>query len=133
MVFAPDVKASRMAEEAAEILGGGFGFFEKQRDRVTGEITMRLAKGEASGRKAIIIDDIISSGGTTAMAARLLKEAGATQVFSACVHALLAGEAHNKIIGAGAEEIVGTDTILSPVSKVSVAPLIAEELRKYSK
>jgi ribose-phosphate pyrophosphokinase len=133
MVFAPDVKASSMAEEASKILGGGYGFFEKQRDRITGEITMRLARGEVKGKKALIIDDIISSGGTTARAARLLKKEGAVQVFSACVHALLAGDAYNKIIEAGAEEVVSTDTIQSPVSKVSVAPLIAEELGKYSK
>ncbi|RLI27825.1 MAG: ribose-phosphate pyrophosphokinase, partial [Candidatus Hecatellales archaeon] len=86
VAFAPDRKAARLAEEASRILGGGLGWFAKQRDRVTGEVTSELEQGEVEGRKVILFDDIISSGGTMRLAARKLLEAGASEVYAACVH-----------------------------------------------
>jgi ribose-phosphate pyrophosphokinase len=53
---------------------------------------------------------------------------GANRVYAACAHPLLVGEAQRKIMQGGAEEIVGTDCVTSPVSVVSVAPLIAAAL-----
>jgi ribose-phosphate pyrophosphokinase len=128
--FAPDRKAARMAEEASKILGGSYGWFSKQRDRVTGEVSMVLEHGEAENREIVIFDDIISSGGTVMMAARTLKKAGARRVYAACTHALMSREAYGKILSSGVEEVVSTDTIPTFTSKVSVAELLAETLRK---
>jgi len=58
-----------------------------------------------------------------------VKEQGAKRVYAACVHPLLIGDAREKIMKSGADGIVGTDTVPSPVSVVSVAPLIARALR----
>ncbi|KYH36193.1 MAG: ribose-phosphate pyrophosphokinase (PRPS, prsA) [Candidatus Hecatellales archaeon B24] len=127
--FAPDRKAARMAEEASKILGGSYGWFSKQRDRVTGEVSMMLERGEAEGREIVIFDDIISSGGTVMMAARTLKKAGARRVYAACTHALTSRESYMKILSSGVEDIVSTDTIPTFTSKVSVAGLLAETLR----
>jgi len=130
MAFAPDEKAVRMASEAAGILKGGYGWFKKERDRVTSEIKTTCAgREEVKGKTVILFDDIISSGGTTANAVRMLKELGAKRVFSACVHPLLVGSSYEKILGSGAESVVGTDSVPSKVSLVSVGPLIAEALR----
>jgi len=54
---------------------------------------------------------------------------GAEKVYAACTHPLLMGEALRKVLQSGIEELVGTDTVPSPVSKVSVAPLIAQALK----
>jgi ribose-phosphate pyrophosphokinase len=79
-------------------------------------------------RDVIVFDDIISSGGTMAKAVKAVKDQGATKVYAACVHPLLTRDSQEKILENGAEEIIGTDCVQSPVSKVSVAPLIAKAL-----
>ncbi len=131
VAFAPDRKAAKLAEEAAGLLGGGYGWFTKHRDRVTGEVSSRLEHGEAEGRIAILFDDIISSGGTMRLAARTLKEAGALKVYAACTHSLMSEENHRKLLEAGIEEVVATDTVPGPLSKVSVASLLAEALKRF--
>jgi len=76
----------------------------------------------------VIVDDIISTGGTVCQAARIAKKAGCRRVFAACTHAILAGDAMMRILESGIEDVVATDTILSPVSHVSVAETIAAAL-----
>ena len=66
--LSPDVGAVEMAKAAAEVLGGGHGFFKKVRDRSTGDIKMETVDLEMTGKKAVVFDDIISSGGTMAKA-----------------------------------------------------------------
>jgi len=78
---------------------------------------------------ALILDDIISTGGTIVGAAKILREQGAKHVFCGCVHGLLIGDAEKRILDAGVEEIVGTDSVPGNVSKVSLAPLISQELK----
>ena len=80
------------------------------------------------GKTVVIFDDIISSGGTIVAAAEILKKLGAARILASCVHPLLIEDAEQRILSAGVEEIVGTDSMQSPVSKVSLAPLIATEL-----
>lgn len=129
--IAPDKGASDIAIEADEILKGGHGWMSKERDRITGEVKMEERELNAKGRDVVIFDDMISTGGTMVAAAAMLTKHGARSVYAACVHPLLVGGAQEKILASGAREIVGTDCILSPVSKVSVAPIIAEALRRY--
>jgi ribose-phosphate pyrophosphokinase len=59
-----------------------------------------------------------------------VKKQGARRVHVACVHPLLIGDAQKKILKSGADKIIGTDCVTSPVSVVSVAPLIAEALSR---
>jgi ribose-phosphate pyrophosphokinase len=125
---APDEGATYIAEQAERVLKGGFGCLEKQRDRYTGQVSIEKRSLEAKGKTVIIFDDIISSGGTIVAAAKILKELGAEKIYSSCVHPLLIGDAEKRIIDAGVEEIVGTDSVPCHVSKVSLAPLIAKKL-----
>jgi len=128
--LAPDRGALELAKEADKVLNGGCGWLQKERDRLTGEIRVEEKRLDIKGRDVIVFDDIISTGGTTAAAVKMLKEQGARKVYAACAHPLLIGEAQKKIMQSGAEEIVGTDCVSSPISVVSVAPLIAEALAK---
>ena len=128
--LSPDKGALHIAQQAQQILGGESGHLNKQRDRHTGQ-TSQTGKGlNVKGQTVIIFDDIISTGGTIVGAAKILRGLGAAHVLTACVHALLVGDAEKRILDAGVEEIVGTDSILSSVNKVSLAPLISNEIRK---
>ncbi|HII85597.1 TPA: ribose-phosphate diphosphokinase [Candidatus Bathyarchaeota archaeon] len=128
-VVAPDKGAMYIAEQAQRVLGGGVGYLEKQRDRHTGQTIHTGDHLDIKGQTAIIFDDIISTGGTIVGASRILHEQGARQVFAACVHPLLINDAEKRILDAGVEEIVGTDSIPRRESKVSLAPLLSNSLR----
>jgi ribose-phosphate pyrophosphokinase len=127
--LAPDKGAMYIAEQAQAVLGGEAGHLDKQRDRHTGQTTQTAAHLDVKGKTVLIFDDIISTGGTIVGAAKILREQGAARIFTACVHPLLIGDAEKRILDAGVEEIVGTDSVPSPVSKVSLAPLIAKALK----
>jgi len=127
--LSPDKGALYIAQQAQAVLGGEAGHLEKQRDRYTGQ-TSQTAKGlNVKGKTVIIFDDIISTGGTIVGAAKILSEQGAEHVYTACVHGLLIGDAEKRILDAGVEEIVATDSVPSKASKVSLAPLISQELK----
>jgi len=121
-------KALTVAKEADAILHGGFDFVSTKRDVRTGNVTLEEKELPVKGRDVIVCDDIISSGGTMAKAVKMVKEHGAKKVYTACVHPLLIGDSKKRILENGAEEIVGTDSVPSPVSKVSIAPLISKVL-----
>jgi len=123
-------KALGIAKQASDVLGGGQGCVQTQRDRLTGRVTIERKPLPVKDRDVVIFDDIISSGGTMVEAVKWVKEQNARKVFAACVHPLLIGDAEERILKSGAEGIVGTDCVSSPVSVVSVAPLIAGALTR---
>lgn len=121
-------KALSVAQEADNILQGGYDYVASKRDVVTGNVTLEDKPLPVKNRDVIIFDDIISSGGTMAKAVKLVKDKGARKVYAACVHPILMGDSYKRIIENGAEEIVGTDAVPSPVSKVSIVPLLCRAL-----
>jgi ribose-phosphate pyrophosphokinase len=127
--LSPDKGAMYIAQQAQAVLTGQVGYLEKHRDRYTGQTTQTAAHLNVKGQIVIIFDDIISTGGTIVGAAKILKEQGASRVYTACVHGLLIGDAEKRILDAGVEEIVATDSVPSKNSKVSLAPLIADALK----
>src|SRR5208337_1868506 len=127
--LSPDKGAMHIAKQAQAVLGGDAGSLDKQRNRYTGQ-TKQTAEGlNVKGQTVIIFDDIISTGGTIVGAAKILREQDAKHVFCACVHGLFIGDAEKRILDAGVEEIVGTDSVPGSVNKVSLAPLLSQELR----
>jgi len=130
VVLAPDKGALHRAQLAAQVLGAEYDYLEKSRDRVTGEVKIAPKSVDVGGRDVLFIDDIISTGGTLVAAAKEVLALGAKRVYAACTHALLVSGALDKLYAAGVEEVVATDTVPSPVSRVSVAEPIAEVVRK---
>ncbi len=127
--LAPDKGAMYIAKQAQKILGGEAGHLEKQRDRQTGQSSQKAINIDVQNKPVIIFDDIISTGGTIVGAAKILKDLGATQVFAACVHPLLIGDAEKRMQTAGIVEIVGTDSVPSKTGKVTLAPLLTKEVQ----
>jgi len=118
------------ALEASKVLEGKCDYIPTQRDRITGNVTIEKKTLPIKDRDVVILDDIISSGGTMIKAVSWVREQGAKRVYAACVHPLLVGDVKERILKSGADGIVGTDTVPSSVSVVSVAPLIVQALKK---
>jgi ribose-phosphate pyrophosphokinase len=128
LIVAPDDGAIGLARNASSDLGIDYDFLEKT--RLSGDmVTIKPKNINVEGRDVIIIDDIISTGGTMAEAISLLKKQGAHGVFAACVHPVLSNNAVLKLFKAGVKGIIATDTIDKGVGMVSVAPLIASAIK----
>ena len=130
VVVAPDKGAVERSKAFAKYFGEDVpvDFFEKKRDVKTGDITMS-GKLILQGKDVVISDDIIATGGTMASAIKLSKESGANKVYTVASHALLLQNAKFRILSAGADEIIGTDSIDNEVAKVSLAKAIADYLK----
>ena len=129
VIIAPDKGALGFAREIAEIIGCKYDYLEKI--RISPEIVETKPKNmDVKGKETIIIDDIISTGGTIVNAAIILKELGASKVIVSCVHPILVEDALLKIFAAGVDDVLSTDTLLSEVGVISVAPLVAKALKK---
>lgn len=127
--LAPDKGALHIAKEAQMVLGGDSGSLEKQRDRYTGKTTQTGKHLSVRGKTVIIFDDIISTGGTIIGAARILQEQEAAHIYATCVHGLLIGDAEKRILDAGVEEVISTDSVPSKTSQVSLAPMLSDALK----
>ena len=120
IVLAPDKGARERAKAVAEKLGFEFSHFEKRRISPT-EVEMRPVDVDVSGKNVLIVDDIISTGGTMVKAANLLREMGAKKVFVAATHGVFAEGAIERV-GKAVDELAVTNTIPTPVSRISIVP-----------
>ncbi len=124
IVLAPDKGALGRAKAVAEKLGLEYSHFEKERISPT-EVRMKPVDVDVAGRNVLIVDDIISTGGTMIRAANLLKDMGAEKVFVAATHGVFAEGAIERV-GKAVDELAVTNTIPTPVSKISVVPEIVK-------
>ncbi|MCS7132491.1 MAG: ribose-phosphate diphosphokinase [Aigarchaeota archaeon] len=120
-------KGEEMASAVAGELGTEYIVAKSSRDKVTGQVVVEIDRIRGL-RDVIVVDDIISTGGTMVEVIKALKRMGAEKVYVACVHALMVGGASEKIMEVGAEEIIASDTIPNEYSKYSVAGILAEEI-----
>lgn len=130
VVISPDKGAIERSQAFAKHFGDNIPVdcFEKKRDVNTGEISMSGTLSLKS-KDVVIADDIIATGGTMATAIKLSKESGARKVYAVATHALMLGQAKFRILKAGADYIIGTDSIDNEMAKVSLAKTIADYLK----
>ena len=129
MVLSPDIGASARAKDVGDCLGVPYDHLEKTRLSGT-EVRIAPAKADCAGKRILIVDDMISTGGTIIAAAAALKQAGALSVSVACTHGVFVNNAIENLRGSQLEEVLCCNTISTPFSEISVAGIIAEELRK---
>ncbi|PKL69742.1 MAG: ribose-phosphate diphosphokinase [Methanomicrobiales archaeon HGW-Methanomicrobiales-1] len=131
LILAPDDGALAFAEQVAS--AGEWEFDHLEKTRLSGEqVTMAPKALSAASRPVVIVDDIISTGGTIATAAGMLSAQGATDVYAACVHGVLTGGAYVRLIEAGVRDVICSDTIERGCSRVSAADQIANALQTRS-
>ncbi len=131
IAVSPDAGGTNRAKEFARRLDiDDVLVLKKSRHRVTGDVTVEERLDiDISKRDAIVIDDIISSGGSLIKAAEVLNKKGVGKIYAMCAHALLINDAAQKIKSAGVEDIVSTNSVPSQYSKVDLSPELALALK----
>jgi ribose-phosphate pyrophosphokinase len=93
-------------------------------------VRVELPPLPGASRRALLVDDIASSGATLAAAARALHRAGATRVDAVVVHAIFAPGALRRLASAGIARLVSTDSVAHESNEIGVAPLLAAAIRR---
>jgi len=139
VVVSPDAGGVGRANVFRERIGAGLAIIAKQRPEPDVSEVVEMV-GEVEGKTAIIVDDMISTGGTLAEAARALKERGASAVYACATHGIFAADAINIVDKSVLVQTVVTDTIPPPpgasnarVHVLSVASLFAEAIMRIHK
>jgi len=128
LVVSPDTGGSSRAKKFASLLNTDFITLKKSRNRNTGKVQIQSSKVDVHGRDLIVIDDIISTGGSIIKATQFLKKQKCKRVFVACTHGLFVGDAERKIKKAGVSKIISTNTVPRSTSKVDMAGVIAKSI-----
>ena len=133
-VVAPDAGGAKRAESMARLLGAPLVFVYKRRPHDDTAEILEMA-GEVEGRDCVVLEDMITTGGTAVEVARALKDHGARRIIFASTHPVLTGGAVERLRQAPIDEVVVTNSIPIPAHKLgppvtvlSVAPLLAEAI-----
>ncbi len=137
IVVSPDTGGVERARAFAKRLNCSIAIVDKRRLGPNEAKAYNLI-GDVSGKKAIVVDDIVDTAGTLVEGCRLLKESGAKSIYAVITHPLLSGPAVSRIQEGPIEELWVTDTIplsdsakaLGKIKVASVAPLVAEAIRR---
>ncbi len=134
VVVSPDVGGIKIARSYARKLHAGLVLIDKRRPKANKAEVMNII-GDVEGKNVLIVDDLIDTGGTFVASVEALKKRGAVKVYGAVTHALLSGNAIEKIENSEIDELYVSDTIpqlnLKPDSKIKIktsASLFAESI-----
>jgi len=128
LVVSPDQGGKERAKEFAKEFNSDYIALEKTRDRKTGKVKIKTKNLEVENRDLILVDDIISTGGSIIKATQFLKKQKCKKIYVACTHALLINDAEKKIKKAGVTNIISTNTIPGKISKVDISKTIAKAI-----
>ena len=129
LIVSPDQGGKERAKEFAKEFNSDYISLEKTRDRKTGKVKIKTKNlEEVENRDLILVDDIISTGGSIIKATQFLKKQKCRRIYVACTHALLMNDAEKKIKKAGVTSIISTNTIPGKTSKVDISKTIAKAI-----
>ncbi len=135
VVVAPDAGRVKLNKQFASKIGAELAILDKERPaQQVAEIGYVI--GDVRGKTAVIVDDMIDTGGTLVAAARTVLDGGASRVYAAATHAVFSDGAFETLNTSGLEEIVVTDTIpVSPerpenIRVLPCAELLADSIRR---
>ena len=137
VIVSPDAGGVERARAFAKRLHASLAIIDKRRDEDQKVKAMHII-GEVEGKAAIILDDMVDTGGTLTEAAKALAENGALSINACCTHAVLSGNAIERIEGSAIENLIVTDSIpLQPETKgckkikvLTVANLLGEAIKR---
>lgn len=136
VVVTPDAGGIKMARAYSELLEAPLAVVDKRREDASETHVMSII-GSVEGKNVVLVDDMVSTGGSLVQAAKALKEAGALDIYAAIVHPILCGPAVERIKKSDLKELIVTNSIpIAPEKKMriltqlSVAPLLAEAIRR---
>lgn len=139
VIVSPDAGGVARAEELRGRSGGSLAIISKKHPGPDVSEALEMV-GDVSGKPAVIVDDMISTGGTLALAAELLQERGAAPIWAAATHGIFAQDGLELIDRSPIDTVLVTDTLplptIGPTTKidmVSVAPLFAEAITRIHK
>lgn len=125
-VVSPGKKGLELAAEAAQEFEAEPVKAESWRDPGTGEVRVEIeVERNFRGKDVMVIDDVVSSGGTMSRLIRRLKDAGASRVYACCIHGLFIGDSDRRILEAGADSILATNSVPNKYAEVDVSGEIA--------
>ena len=137
VVVATDAGASKRARNVAQSLNAPLAVIEKRRVANDDRTQVVNVIGEVEGKRALLVDEEINTGGTILNAAEALKARDVIEVLVACTHPIFSGDAVEKFQAAGFGEVVVTDTVPLPPEKrwpqltvLSIASLIGEAISR---
>jgi ribose-phosphate pyrophosphokinase len=129
LVISPDQGGKERAEEFAKELGSEYIALEKKRDKKTGKVRIKTKNlDEVINRDLILVDDMISTGGSIVKATQFLKKQKCRKVYVACTHALLMNDAEKKIKKSGVTKIISANTIPGKTSIVDISKIITKAI-----
>lgn len=135
VVVAPDSGSAKHAKYYAASLGLPMAIMDKRRSDDNEKPTIHTVIGDVKGKRALIFDDEVASGGSLLEVTKALHNLGVKQVQACCVHGVLSGTAIERIKASNLSRLVVTDTVLIPEKKripqlvvISVAELIAKAI-----
>lgn len=137
-VVSPDPGNLKAASYYAELVNAELAFIDKRRQSATTVAMDTIVGNDIEGKTVLMIDDMITTGGTISEAAKILKKNGAAKIYVAATHGVFAGNAIEKIVNSPIDRIIITDTIpacerLAPIKDrltvLSVAALMGDAIR----
>ena len=129
VIIGPDEGATELTKAVAAPYGFDYDVLHKT--RISNEkVEIKPKELSVEGKNIVIVDDIISTGGTISEAASMLKAQKANDIYVACIHGVFVQNAIPRMLNAGVKEIIATDTIESEFSKVSIAKMVADVLKR---
>jgi ribose-phosphate pyrophosphokinase len=129
LVVSPDQGGKERAKLFAKELGSEYIALEKKRNRKTGKVQIKTKNvNEVANRDLILVDDMISTGGSIVKATQFLKKQKCKKIYVACTHALLMNNAEKRIKKAGVTKIISANTIPGKTSIVDISNTIAKAI-----
>lgn len=129
LVLSPDIGAAGRAKDVGDRMGVPSDHLNKTRLSGT-EVRIAPATFDVKGKNVLIVDDMISTGGTIVTAASALRDAGVESVSVACTHGVFVNNAIERLTGSALSTVLCCNTLENEVSHISVAGLIADALRE---
>ena len=136
-IISPDAGRVKLTRKFAQMVGAPYALLEKERPaQQVAEIGYVIGADKVKGRKAVIVDDMIDTGGTLAVGAQTVLDAGASEVFAVATHGLFSGDAFKTLKNSQLSGVLVTDTVPTRpgapgiVRVLSCADILSDSVRR---